>query len=183
MNPSGHLATINARLELVQVFLENPSCFFTVLEILGNFGDLDKIMGQLVVVPKVITPRVAKSSISRLLGLKSSIYYLQRLSRRLVEFKTDLGISSALYDSILKSTCHEAFVRVQQIINETISEDATSSKFAEKARHHECFAVKAGIDGFLDLARQNYLDTVDSIEELVEHYMTEFGVEIKLRYR
>jgi DNA mismatch repair protein MSH4 len=46
-----------------------------------------------------------------------------------------------------------------------------------------CFAVKAGIDGKLDVARSTYLDTVNTINQQVEEYQEKFELNVKLHYR
>ena len=50
-------------------------------------------------------------------------------------------------------------------------------------RHHECFAVKAGINGFLDLSRKAFLDLVENMEELVASYEEKYDLSCTLHYR
>ena len=48
--------------------------------------------------------------------------------------------------------------------------------------HPECFAIKPGFDGLLDVARKTYLDNVSSIEILCKEYREQFGEHIALKY-
>lgn len=44
-------------------------------------------------------------------------------------------------------------------IGEVIDEDVLNARVPFVARTQQCFAVKAGIDGFLDIARRSFCDT------------------------
>lgn len=56
------------------------------------------------------------------------------------------------------------------------------SRSAAQKRIQECFAVRAGIDGMLDVARRAYLDTTEKIHEVVSGYKEELEIPIRLSY-
>jgi hypothetical protein len=46
-------------------------------------------------------------------------------------------------------------------IDEIIDEDVLYARQAFVARTQQCFAVKAGVDGFLDVARKSFCETTE----------------------
>jgi DNA mismatch repair protein MSH4 len=46
-------------------------------------------------------------------------------------------------------------------IDEIIDEDVLHARQAFVARTQQCFAVKAGVDGFLDMARKSFCETTE----------------------
>ena len=49
-------------------------------------------------------------------------------------------------------------------------------------RHQECFAIRAGRHGLLDVARKTFLQTVEDIYKLAESYSQEFDIPIKIAH-
>jgi DNA mismatch repair protein MSH4 len=56
------------------------------------------------------------------------------------------------------------------------------SRSAAQKRIQECFAVRAGIDGMLDVARRTYLDTIEKIHKLVHSYKEDLEIPVRLSY-
>lgn len=52
-------------------------------------------------------------------------------------------------------------VNSSRSIDEIIDEDVLHSRQAFVARTQQCFAVKAGVDGFLDVARKSFCETTE----------------------
>ncbi|KAJ4954814.1 hypothetical protein NE237_011597 [Protea cynaroides] len=61
-------------------------------------------------------------------------------------------------------------------ISEVIDEDAVHARVPFVARTQQCFAVKAGIDGLLDVARRLFCDTSEAIHKLANKYREEFNL-------
>lgn len=51
-------------------------------------------------------------------------------------------------------------------IGEVIDEDVLHARVPFVARTQQCFAVKAGIDGLLDIARRSFCDTSEGLSPL-----------------
>lgn len=56
------------------------------------------------------------------------------------------------------------------------------SRSAAQKRIQECFAVRAGIDGMLDVARRTYLETIEKIHEVAHNYNETFDLPFRLNY-
>ena len=54
-----------------------------------------------------------------------------------------------------------------------IDEDVLHARVPFVARTQQCFAVKAGIDGFLDIARRSFCDTSEGTKLV---YLTEWSL-------
>ncbi|KAE8997285.1 hypothetical protein PR001_g19627 [Phytophthora rubi] len=118
LQPTCHLKTIQARQEVVGIFLDNPAWFFDVMEELRDFVDLDRLLFT---------------------GIKADI---------------------------------------ERVVNDRVK----VCRSAARKRIQECFAVRAGVDGMLDVARRTYLDTIEKIHEVVHTYKENLGIPIRLNY-
>ncbi|KUF80021.1 MutS protein 4 [Phytophthora nicotianae] len=91
-----------ARQEVVGIFLDNPAWFFDVMEELSGFVDLDRLLNQLVFVPKVITPRVSRIAIGSVIALKHTLECLPRLVSSLETTSIKLDQPCPLLDSVIQ---------------------------------------------------------------------------------
>lgn len=103
MAPPCRSDTINARLDLVDSFLEDEDFFYAVLEHLKNLPAVDKMLTDIAVVPKlelkkaqasgqsaVVTARLASKGIAALVCIKSTLGALPALVGVLQDHLTDL---------------------------------------------------------------------------------------------
>lgn len=56
-------------------------------------------------------------------------------------------------------------------------QDVKSSKATFINRTQQCFAVKSGVDGILDLARSTFCRVTEQVHELVDKYKTDCGID------
>lgn len=56
------------------------------------------------------------------------------------------------------------------------------SRSAAQKRIQECFAVRAGIDGMLDVARRTYLDSIEKIHDIAHSYKENLDIPVRLNY-
>ncbi|KAG3183172.1 DNA mismatch repair protein [Phytophthora cactorum] len=182
LQPTCHLKTIQARQEVVGVFLDNPAWFFDVMEELRDFVDLDRLLSQLVFIPKVITPRVSRIAIGSVIALKHTLECLPRLVSCLETTSIKLDRPCPLLDSIIQSLRDEQFRGIKADIERVVNDRVKVCRSAAQKRIQECFAVRAGVDGMLDVARRTYLDTIEKIHEVVHTYKENLGIPIRLNY-
>lgn len=103
MAPPCRVDTINARLDLVDSFLENEDFFYAVLEHLKNLPAIDKMLTDVAVVPRlemkhpqarsespVVTARMASKGITALVCIKSTLSALPALASMLQDHVRDL---------------------------------------------------------------------------------------------
>jgi DNA mismatch repair protein MSH4 len=88
MSPPARVDTINTRLELVDLFLSNAEFFYAVLEHLSRLPDVDKMLTNIILVPRksrskasdvdnsFVNERTASKGISALVYIKSTLQAL-----------------------------------------------------------------------------------------------------------
>ncbi|CEG46488.1 dna mismatch repair protein [Plasmopara halstedii] len=182
LQPTCHLKTIHARHEVVGVFLDNPAWYFDVMEELREFVDLDRLLSQLVFVPKAITPRASRIAIGSVIALKHMLDCLPKMVSCLEAASVKLDQPCTLLDSIIVILRDEQFTGIKADIERVVNDRVKVCRSAAQKRIQECFAVRAGVDGMLDVARRTYLDTIEKIHEVVHTYKENIGFPIRLNY-
>ena len=71
--------------------------------------------------------------------------------------------------------------QLRQAIDDAFTESTSFSKSSLEMRHQECFAIRAGRHGLLDVSRKTFLQCVEDIYQAAETYSKELGgVSIKV---
>ncbi|KAL6005051.1 hypothetical protein ACLOJK_005612 [Asimina triloba] len=113
--------------------------------------------------------RKSQLLISSIILLKTALEALPLLSKVLKDAK------SFLLCDIYKSVCeNEKYTGIRKRIEDVIDEDVLHARVPFVARTQQCFAVRAGIDGLLDVARRSFCDTSEAIHSLANKYREEF---------
>ena len=171
LRPSTDKVTINTRLDLVEDLLSNNRVFTELIALLSAFPDLDKMLNGLVTVPKNITPKTARVGIDTLIFLKESL----KLAPRVVDVITSMkkaasnadtssdDVINPLLAAIAQNLRDPELSKIEALIMGMITESTSYQKSAHAMRHQECFALKNGIHGLLDVARKTFLQTVEDI--------------------
>lgn len=83
--------------------------------------------------------------------------------------ENSINLPSSKQSFILLNTIHEILIHdelqseISHIIGELISESTAFSKSSHEMKHQECFAIRSGRSGELDVARKTYLQSVEDI--------------------
>ncbi|XP_059644121.1 DNA mismatch repair protein MSH4 [Cornus florida] len=178
LQPLKDIETINARLDCLDELMSNEQLFFGLSQVLRKFPkETDRVLCHFCFKPKKVTNEVlsidnAKKSqilISSIILLKTALEALPLVSKVLKDAKT------FLLGNIYKSVCEsEKYASIRKRIGEVIDEDVLHARVPFVARTQQCFAVKAGIDGFLDIARRSFCDTSEAIHNLANKYREDF---------
>ena len=80
----------------------------------------------------------------------------------------------------LRAPC---FPSILELIDDTFTESTEFSKSSLEMRHQECFAVKTGRNGLLDVARKTFLQSVEDIHQAAEEYFSDLGVPASESYQ
>ncbi|EXC02119.1 MutS protein-4-like protein [Morus notabilis] len=178
LQPLRDAETINARLDCLDELMSNEELFFGLSQILRKFPkETDRVLCHFCFKPKKVTNEVSgvdssrkrQMLISSVILLKTALDALPLLSKVLKEAK------SFLLANIYKSVCeNEKYALIRKRIGEMIDEDVLHTRVPFVARTQQCFAVKAGIDGLLDIARRSFCDTSEAIHNLANKYRQDF---------
>ncbi|CAO2819470.1 unnamed protein product [Amaranthus hypochondriacus] len=177
LQPLKDIETINARLDCLDELMSNEQLFFGLSQVLRKFPkETDRVLCHFCFKPKVTSKvlagdgaRKSQMIISSIILLKTALDALPLLSTGLKDAK------SFLLGKIYKSICeNEKYALIRQRIGEVIDEDVVHARVPFIARTQQCFAIKAGIDGLLDVARRTFCDTSEAIHKLTNKYREDF---------
>ncbi|KAK7406282.1 hypothetical protein VNO78_07905 [Psophocarpus tetragonolobus] len=188
LQPLKDIETINARLDCLDELMSNEQLFFGLCQVLRKFPkETDRVLCHFCFKPKKVTAEVlavdrAKKSqvlVSSVILLKTALDALPLLSKVLKDVK------SSLLSNIYKSVCeNEKYDLIRKRIGEVIDEDVLHARVPFVACTQQCFAVKAGIDGLLDISRRSFCETSEAIHNLANNYREDFKLpNLKLTFK
>lgn len=223
MAPPSRSDTINARLDLVDAFLQDEDFFYSVLDHLKNLPAVDKMLTDVAIVPKVQKAQVenisaavrrASKGISALVCIKTTLSALPALAGVIQDHLTDLetdpggddastavtgrssllvGLGSGpasvtrpheqyLLRAILQALSQPQLSEVRARVSDVFTESTAFSRNANMMRHQECFALKSGDNGLIDIIRKAFLANVDDIYKKADEYAETHGMHVTVRY-
>ncbi|KAK8969261.1 DNA mismatch repair protein MSH4 [Platanthera guangdongensis] len=160
--------------------MSNEELFFGLVQVLRKFPkETDKVLCHFCFKTKKVTGEALKPAngrksqilISSIIILKTTLDALPLLSKVLKNAK------SCLLCNIYKSVCdNEKYAQMRKRIGDMIDEDVVHARAPFVACTQQCFAIKAGVDGLLDVARRSFCDTSEAIYELANKYREEFNL-------
>ncbi|KAM3384356.1 hypothetical protein ACQJBY_008796 [Aegilops geniculata] len=187
LQPLKDIQTINTRLDCLDELVSNEELFFGLTQGLRKFPkESDKVLCHFCFKPKKVTDEVLKPAngrksqllISDIIVLKTALDAIPFLSKVLK------GANSFLLRNIYQTICENPkYESMRKRIGEVIDEDVIHSRAPFVACTQQCFAIKPGIDGLLDVARRSFCDTSEAIHNLATKYREEFTLpNLKIPY-
>eukprot|EP00850_Spirogloea_muscicola_P010194 SM000059S18671 [mRNA] locus=s59:346470:352381:+ [translate_table: standard] len=196
LQPLKDMNTITSRLDCMDELTSNEDIFFGLCQILSMLHkDSDRILSHLVYKPARVheqdldgaRTRRNEALVASIISLKETMDLLPRLAEVLEPAK------SMLLHNIRRNVCLQPTLEaVKDKIAQVVEADVLHARAPFVARTQQCFAVKAGIDGFLDLARKIFCETSEgkfsnhncerlctatpAIHELGRHYRETFDL-------
>ncbi|KAJ3360246.1 MutS protein msh4 [Kappamyces sp. JEL0680] len=156
--------------------LGNSAMTLLIGEGLKAFPDLDHLIGSLIFIPKSKPKTFAEASINRVLLFKQII-------QQTLCLKNALGdASSPLLTKLRLALSGDAISAMLDHVERIINPDISYQKTAIGNRNQKCFAVRSGVNGLLDIARQTYKEANEDVNNLAASYGDTFGVPIKLTF-
>lgn len=168
LQPITSSETLTKRYEAVEELSTKEEMFFAVRQCLKPFLDADKILTQLIMLPTQQSLKVTEQSINNVIGLKQFVGLVKPVFEALTGSRSDMLVS-------VRSICdYENVEAVQDLIDRTINEGTAYAKQPLDFRNQRTYAVKSGVNGLLDVARQTYkeamTDALQHIAELVDEH-------------
>ncbi|KAL6985997.1 MutS protein msh4 [Sarracenia purpurea var. burkii] len=183
LQPLKDIETINGRLDCLDELMSNEQLFFGLSQVLRKFPkETDRVLCHFCFKPQKVTNEVlgiddsrkSQILISSIILLKTALDALPLLSKVLK------NANSFLLGNVYRSVCeNEKYASIRKRIGEVIDEDVLHARVPFVAQTQQCFAVKAGIDGLLDIARRSFCDTSEALRlkaaQLSEAFVTTSG--------
>ncbi|KAK5951705.1 MutS protein msh4 [Knufia fluminis] len=168
LQPSTDRTKIEQRWAAVNELSTKEELFFGIRE--------DKALANLVLLPKNIDFQYMEQSVNNVLMLKSFVDSIKPIWQCLT------GVSSDELLKIRELCSPENYAEVQELIYYALSPDVTYSQNQTDLRNHRVFAIRAGTNGFLDVARQSYNEFIGDARELVDQLQAQHEIPLDLKY-
>ncbi|TXC11022.1 hypothetical protein FocTR4_00006308 [Fusarium oxysporum f. sp. cubense] len=141
----------------------------------GKFYAISSL-AALIIVPTNADVQQVEEQINQVLMIKS---FLESIP----ELHTALGPANSVLLTKVRELCRpEITSHSLNTIRQTIEADVTYMKSALDLRNQRTFAVKAGINGMLDVARQTYKELTEDIHQHIDVLNEVHGLDANLRY-
>ncbi|BFZ63455.1 MutS protein msh4 [Saitoella coloradoensis] len=176
LQPLTDLDVLEGRLDAVEELVGKEECFFAVRAALKPFQDFDKLLTALVAVTTKSTLKHSENRINDVILLKHGIRCIPPVHEALT------GVRANLLVAIRNLCLDDRINHVSEMIDNVINEDAIWQKGALALQHQRCYAVRNGVNGLLDVARQAYKEATSDAIELVAHYSEEHGIPFRVHF-
>ncbi|KAG5755892.1 hypothetical protein H9Q69_000047 [Fusarium xylarioides] len=162
---------ITPRYDALDELTTNEEMFLEIRK--GKFA---AITWNLIIVPTNADVQQVEEQINQVLMIKS---FLESIP----ELHTALGPANSVLLTKVRELCRPQITSHSlNTIRQTIEADVTYMKSALDLRNQRTFAVKAGINGMLDVARQTYKELTEDIHQHIDALNEAHGLDANLRY-
>lgn len=176
LQPLTDLDTLNARLDALEELTRSEEMFFALRSSLKSFLDMDRLLTALITIPVKATLQLSEQAINNVIILKQALMSVNPV------FEALTGTRSKLLFAIRNLCRPEVISVVQAMINEAINEDVVWAKSPLEIRNQRCHAIKSGVNGLLDVARQTYKEVTEDVLQLVQELTEEYNFPLELRF-
>ncbi|KAI1821253.1 muts domain V-domain-containing protein [Xylaria intraflava] len=168
--------TLMPRYDALEELTTKEDMFFEIRKALKDFADVEKLLTSLVIVPQQSSIHASEFAIDLVLRLKAFVIAVPPLRDALGAGRTDL--LRRVY-----GLCQiEATQLVMNIISETINDDVTAMKAPIDMRNQRTYAVKSGVHGLLDVARQTYKEATEDVYQHVDELSKEHSAAVEVKF-
>ncbi|OTB13611.1 hypothetical protein K445DRAFT_368435 [Daldinia sp. EC12] len=168
--------TLIPRFDALDELTVKEDMFFEIRKALKGFVDGEKLLTMLVFVPNQSSIHISEQAINNILGIKAFITAVPSLYEALGAARADLLTR-------IRELCRMELIRpIMDRIAATINEDATATKSPLDMRNQRTYAVKSGVHGLLDVARQTYREATEDVHRHVESVNGEHDLAAELKY-
>lgn len=168
LQPLTNEETLATRYDSVEELSTKEEMFYAVRQALKNFLDVDRILTQLILMPTERSVKDTEQSVNNVIMLKQFVTLIRPI------FEALTGARSSMLLEIRNLCSAENIDPVQDLINEALNEDITYARQPLDLRNQRTYAVRAGVNGLLDVARQTYkeamADALQHIADLTEEH-------------
>ncbi|KAK2774629.1 MutS protein msh4 [Onygenales sp. PD_12] len=176
LQPSTEQAKLLGRYDAVEELSTKEEMFFSVREALKSFVDSDRVLTSLIVVPTKATFHHAEQSINNVIMLKTYVSAIKPIYEALS------GAQSNLLLAIRNLCAPQEYETIVDLIDSTINADVTYQSRPLDLRNQRTYAIKAGVNSLLDVARQTYKEANNDVVELASRLGEEYDLALDLRF-
>lgn len=176
LQPSTNREVIDLRMDALQELTSREATFFAVRQALKSFLDVDRLLAQLVTIPTKSSLQLSEQAINNIIQLKQFISCIKPVKDALQDVSSTLLVD-------IRNFCRSPDIgRIEELLNATINPDITYQKCPIDLRNQKCYAIKAGVNGLLDVARQTFKEATVDVHTLCSELVEEHHLGIILKF-
>ena len=176
LQPLTNLDTLNTRYDAVEELSTKEEMFLAVRQALKPFLDADKILTQLILIPVQPSLELTAQAINNVIMLKQFVNLIKPV------FEALTCSRSSILDEIRTLCTPENIGTIQQLIDDVLNKDITYVNQPLDLRNQRTYAVKAGVNGLLDVARQTYRESITDAYEHVNTLKEEHNLPLAAKF-
>ncbi|KAI4195202.1 MAG: hypothetical protein LQ350_007324 [Teloschistes chrysophthalmus] len=171
LQPSTNADTLEKRYNALDELATREDVFFAVRQALKAFVDVDRILTAITIMPTKPTIQYSEQSINNVIALKQYVKSIPAVFEALATVNSELLLCAP-----------QRIIDVQRLIDETINEDITYQSQPLDLRNQRTYAIKSGVNGLLDVARQTYKEANADAYQLVTDLGQNHSIALDMRY-
>ncbi|KAI0016423.1 DNA mismatch repair protein-like protein muts [Xylariomycetidae sp. FL0641] len=150
--------------------------FHEIRKALRGFLDVEKLLTKLVIVPNQASIYVSEQAINHVLSIKAFVIAVPPLHEALGAARSDLLAR-------IRNICRPELTQpVADMIAAIVNEDVTAMKTPLDMRHQRTYAVKSGVHGLLDVARQTYKEATEDVYQHIEEVNKDHDIATETKF-
>jgi DNA mismatch repair protein MSH4 len=163
LQPLTNEETLGTRYDALEELSTKEEMFHAVRQALKPFLDVDRILTQLILIPTQPSLKDTEQSVNNVIMLKQFVMLIRPV------FEALTGARSTMLQEIRNLCSAENIDPVQDLITEALNEDTTYAKQPLDLRNQRTYAVRSGVNGLLDVARQTYKEAMtDALQHITD---------------
>ncbi|KAG9700911.1 hypothetical protein KCU95_g662, partial [Aureobasidium melanogenum] len=176
LQPLTDQQTLETRYDALEELSTKEDMFFATRAALKTILDADKILTQLIIIPTKPSLQITEQSINHIIMLKQFVVSIQPVYEALT------GAKSVMLKEIRRNCTPSSIDPIKELIDEFVNEDITYAKQPLELRNQRTYAVKSGVNGLLDVARQTYKEANMDVHDLVDELQETHKLQLDLKY-
>ncbi|QIW96668.1 hypothetical protein AMS68_002186 [Peltaster fructicola] len=176
LQPLTNAETLAARYETVEELGTKEEMFLAVRTALKPFLDVDRTLTQLILIPTQSSLLSTEQAINQVLMLKQYISLIRPV------YDATMGTTASLLKEIHLLCAPKNILPTQTLVNEVLNTDATFASKSLELRNQRTYAVKSGVNGMLDIARQTYKETMGDAMRYISDLADEHDLALQTKF-
>ncbi|KAG9248419.1 DNA mismatch repair protein-like protein MutS [Calycina marina] len=176
LQPSTQPDVLKLRYESLDELTKNGDTYLQIRQALKAFTDIEKLLTSLIIIPTKSDIRLTEQSINNILMLKSFVNAVNPLHEALAGAESDLLIQ-------IRSLCRPELVESTiKLISDMINDDVAFCKTPLELRTQRTYAVRSGVNGLLDVARQTFKEATEDVYQHIKSINQEHGIKADTKF-
>lgn len=167
---------LTPRYDAVEELCTKEDIFFDVRNSLKAFGDVEKLLSKLILLPTEPSLEASEQAINEVLMIKSFVVAVPAVFNSLASARSELLVK-------IRGHCRPGITNaILERIAGVINNDVTYVTKPLDLRNQRVYAVKSGLHGLLDVARTTYKEATEDLHTHVEELNSELGLAADLKF-